>query len=102
MIRTQAEADAYKGAGTAGLWRSATKKRPAMMTNDILEHGLLPVEEIAMLQARALKEIIDNQQAFANGEEIPDWHDFLEQISPEDAVEEAGCAGCTQHQLTDK
>lgn len=84
------------GQGTAGLWRSPTKTRPAMMTDYIRTHELLPSDEIDMLQARAPKEIIDNQQAFANGEEIPDWHDFLEQFSPEDALDElpTGCVGC--------
>lgn len=88
----------YKvGDGTAGLWRSPTKSKPAMMTDYIRAEGLLPSEEIDMLQARAPKEIIDNQQLFANGEEIPNWHDFLEQFSPEDALDEistaCGCAG---------
>lgn len=86
-----------QGSGTAGLWRSATKKKPAMMSDYIREHGLLPAEEIDMLQSRVPKEIIDNQQAFSNGEEIPDWHDFLEQFSPEDALDElpGGCQGCS-------
>ena len=67
-----------------------------MMTDYILEHKLLPEEEVRELQARAPKEIVDNQQAFANGEEFLDWHDFLEMFSPEDAVEESPggiCAG---------
>lgn len=86
----------YKvGDGTAGLWRSATKTKPAMMTDFIVAEGLLPAEEVLMLQERAPKEIIDNPQAFANGEEIPNWHDFLEQFSPEDALDEVpGCGGC--------
>ena len=87
----------YKvGDGTAGLWRSATKTKPAMMTDFIVAEGLLPEEEVRMLQERAPKEIIDNQQAFANGEEIPNWHDFLEQFSPEDALDEVpgACGGC--------
>ena len=84
----------FAGKGTAGLWRSATKTRPAMMTDYIRSEGLLPADEIQMLQERAPAEIIDNQQAFANGETIPDWHDFLEQFSPEDAVDEIACTGC--------
>ena len=88
----------YKvGDGTAGLWRSATKTKPAMITDFILSEGLLPAEEVAMLQERAPKEIIDQQQAFANGELIPSWHDFLEQFTAEDALDELpGCGGC-QH-----
>lgn len=84
------------GSGTAGLWRSATKTRPAMMTDYIRDHNLLPADEIATLQARAPQEIVDTIQAFANGEDILNWHDFLEQFSPEDALDElpGGCAGC--------
>ncbi len=84
------------GSGTAGLWRSATKTRPAMMTDYIRDHHLLPADEIEMLQARAPQEIVDTIQAFANGEDILNWHDFLEQFSPEDALDElpGGCAGC--------
>jgi len=85
------------GDGTAGLWRSATKTKPAMMSDFIRSEGLLPSDEIDMLQARAPKEIIDNIQAFANGEVIPSWHDFLEQFTEEDALDEIprGCAGCS-------
>lgn len=84
------------GSGTAGLWRSATKTRPAMMTDYIRDHHLLPADEIEMLQERAPQEIVDTIQAFANGEDILNWHDFLEQFSPEDALDElpGGCAGC--------
>lgn len=87
------------GDGTAGLWRSRTKSRPAMMTDFIRAEGLLPSDEIDMLIARAPTEILDRQAAFANGEEIPDWHDFLEQFTPEDGLEDLspcnGCSGCT-------
>ena len=70
-----------------------------MMTDFIRSEGLLPEEEIDRLIEQAPKEIVDNQQAFANGLEIPSWHDFLEQFTPEDAVEEiAGCSGCNMVQ----
>lgn len=85
------------GEGCAGLWRSKTKKRPAMMTDYIRSEGLLPAAEIATLRARAPKEIIDNQQKFANGESFLEWHDFLEMFSPEDALDEisgGACNGC--------
>lgn len=85
------------GKGTAGLWRSATKKKPAMMTDYIRQHELLPAAEIDELVSRAPLEIVDNQQAFANGEDFLSWHDFLEQFSPEDAVEELTCSGCTHY-----
>ncbi len=88
------------GAGCSGLWRKGTKKRPAMMTDYILQNNLLPAAEIIKLQAKAPEEIIQNQIAFANGELIPSWHDFLEMFSEEDALDELpnDCIGCNiQH-----
>lgn len=77
-----------------GLWRNGVKgtrggkKRPGKMTDYIREHKLLPAEEIDDLVRRAPQEIIDNQQAFATGDVIPEWHDFIEMFTPEDATEE--------------
>lgn len=88
------------GGGCSGLWRTKTKNRPAMMSDYIREHKLLSSEEIDDLQKRAPKEIIQNQIAFANGEEILSWHDFLEMFSEEDALDEItnDCIGCNiQH-----
>jgi hypothetical protein len=95
-----------------GLWRNGTKgtrggkKKPGKMTTYIREHGLLPAEEIDDLVSRAPTEILDNQQAFATGAEIPEWHDFIEAFTPEDALGDTGagshrlpmlggCNGCT-------
>lgn len=81
-----------------GLWRTSVKgtrggtKRPGSMTQYIVEQGLLPKEEVEELAARVPKEIIQNQQAFANGLEIPNWHDFLEAVTEEDAVGDPGQA----------
>lgn len=79
-----------------GLWRNGvkgirdpSKKRPGSMTVFIRDEGLLPADEIAQLRKDAPKEIIDSQMAFANGFEIPEWHDFLEAFTPEDE-----CDGC--------
>lgn len=95
--------------GVLGLWRRGRKgnrggkKMPGMMTQFIREHKLLPAEEIDHLMATAPQEIIDNQQAFAGGLEIPEWHDFIEQFTPEDMGEplpklnlqmKSVCAGC--------
>ena len=95
--KTPKRPEPYKvGSGTAGLWRSATKTKPAMISDFIRSEGLLPADEIDMLQERAPKEIIDNIQAFSNGEFIPSWHDFLEQFTEEDALNElpGACGGC--------
>jgi hypothetical protein len=77
-----------------GLWRNGVKGtrggkyRPGKMTDFIREHGLLPAEEIDFLVESAPRDIVHNQQAFANGFEIPEWHDFLEAFTPEDGVDE--------------
>jgi len=85
-----------EGTGCAGLWRSATKQKPAMMTDYIRSEGLLTASEIEHIQQHVSKEIVQNQQDFAAGEDILNWHDFLEMFSEEDALEELGhdCAGC--------
>jgi len=85
------------GAGCAGLWRRKTSKRPAMMTDYILSEGLLPAEEIRVLQKQAPKEIVQSQQAFAGGEDILNWHDFLEMFTEEDGLDELGhlCSSCS-------
>lgn len=85
------------GSGCAGLWRKTTKKRPAMMTDYIRSEGLLPEDEIMKLQQIVPDEIIQNQIAFALGKSIPDWHDFLEMFSEEDALDEIthDCIGCS-------
>lgn len=84
------------GKGCKGLWRESTKTRPAMMTDYIIENNLLSQDEVDKLQNIAPKEIIHNQQRFANGEMIPNWHDFLEMFSEEDALDELpnDCIGC--------
>ncbi|WDF77150.1 hypothetical protein PQ469_25010 [Mucilaginibacter sp. KACC 22773] len=84
------------GAGCAGLWRKRTKSKPAMMTEYIRAENLLPADEIARLQEQAPRDIIHNQQAFAGGEDILNWHDFLEMFSEEDALDELrhDCINC--------
>lgn len=87
---------ALQSKGVLGLWRRGVagtrggKKRPGMMTDYILEHGLLTKAEVDHLIETVPAEIISNQKAFANGLEIPNWHDFLEQFTEEDAVNEGG------------
>lgn len=77
-----------------GLWRNGVKgtrggkKKPGKMTDYIREHQLLPAHEIDHLVANAPQEILDNQQLFANGSEIPHWHDFIEAFTPEDGLDE--------------
>lgn len=77
-----------------GLWRNGVKgtrggeKKPGRMTDYIRDQGLLPSEEIDELIARAPSEILQKQSRYANGEEIPKWHDFIEAFTPEDAVDD--------------
>lgn len=95
-----------------GLWRNGikgtrdpSKKKPGKMTDYIREHGLLPAEEIDRLVREAPQEIVQNQQVFANGQDILSWHDFLETFTPEDGLDEEeglGCHGCVGNcHLTD-
>src|SRR5262249_31118499 len=60
--------------------------RPAKMTDYIRQHQLLPIDEIEQLIEEAPAEILENQARYANGLEIPEWHDFIEAFTPEDAV----------------
>lgn len=82
-----------------GLWRNGVKgtrggkKKPGRITDYIIEHKLLPAEEVEDLRRRAPAELIANQQAYANGEFIPSWHDFIEAFTPEDAVDEIPLPG---------
>ena len=66
------------GGGDVGIWCVEWK-------------GLLPAAEIDEIVNRAPGELIDNQRAFANGFEIPAWHDFIEMFTPEDAADEVTC-----------
>lgn len=83
------------GSGCAGLWRTATSTRPAMMTDYIRKHNLLFPSEIDHLQLTVPTRITDDQAAFAAGLDIVNWHDFLEMFSDEDAIDELGiCTAC--------
>lgn len=85
---------AQNSTGVLGLWRRGRKgtrggkKMPGMMTDYIREHKLLPEKEIDYLISISPAEIISNQAKFADGFQIPEWHDFLEAFTPEDALEE--------------
>ncbi|WP_143774017.1 hypothetical protein [Niastella vici] len=84
-----------------GLWRNGIKgtkngkPKPGRMTDFIIAEGLLSENEVNDLRQKAPIEIINNQAKFADGLEIPDWHDFLELFTEEDAVESIHpCSGC--------
>ena len=49
--------------------------------------GLLPEDEIDQLIRTVPEEIIENQQLYARGFEIPEWYDFLEAFTVEDGVD---------------
>ncbi|MEN0095933.1 MAG: hypothetical protein AAGB30_11160 [Pedobacter sp.] len=86
-----------------GLWRNGTKgtrggiKRPGKMTDFIIEEKLLPKIEVEKIWSSAPKDIIRNQEIFAQGGEIPDWHDFIEMFTEEDAINEnvINCTNCS-------
>lgn len=66
-----------------GLWGTGTKgtrggiRKPGRMTDFIVEEGLLTPENVQEIRRRVPLELIQSQQAFANGEYIPEWPDFL-------------------------
>jgi hypothetical protein len=55
------------GEGYAGLWREATKEKPAMMTDYILSAGLLDAGEVAALQTIAPRLIEQNITRYTRG-----------------------------------
>ncbi len=84
-----------EGSGCAGLWRKATRQKPAMMTDYILKEGLLPADEIIQLQMTAPAEILQRNKDYMHKHDILNWHDFLEMFSEEDAIDEIHkCTGC--------
>jgi hypothetical protein len=66
-----------------GLWGNGCKgtrggvKRPGRMTDFIVEEGLLPAAEVQRIRERVPLRLIENQEAFARGEDIPDWPEFF-------------------------
>lgn len=84
------------GKGCAGLWRSSTQSRPATMTEYILQERLLSAQEVFRLQQHGVTEIEQMQSLKDQGEDIINWHDFLEMFSAEDALHEGtyDCSGC--------
>lgn len=63
-----------------GLWGRTSRRRPGSMTKFIRDEGLLPGKEIDELIANVPTEIISNQQAFAQGEQIPTWPEYYERL----------------------
>lgn len=85
-----------------GLWRNGVKgtrggeKKPGRMTDYIRENGLLSASEIDRIENEIPKDIILNQERHADGIEIPNWHDFLQVVTEEDAIDEGlACQGCS-------
>lgn len=73
-----------------GLWRNGCKgtrgsePRPGSITEYIRQRGLLPSEEIDRLIAEVPTAIISQQEAFAHGEKIPTWAEFLSAVDDDD------------------
>jgi hypothetical protein len=51
--------------------------KPGSITEYIRQRGLVPSEEIDRLVAQVPTQIVAYQEAFAQGEEIPTWDQFL-------------------------
>ena len=52
-------------------------KKPGRMTDLIVEEGLLPAAEVQRIRQRVPLQLIENQEAFARGENIRDWPEFF-------------------------
>jgi hypothetical protein len=82
-----------------GLWRNGVKgtkggkAKPGRMTQYIMDHGLLPAEEVEKLEREAPKEIVDKINQHALGLQTPAWHDFIEAFTPEDGLDEIPLPG---------
>ncbi|WP_130855635.1 hypothetical protein [Olivibacter jilunii] len=74
------------GSGCAGLWRRATRQRPAMMTDYIRDHELLPIAEIEDLQQWAPLLIEQRLHEYRAGKAISDWRHFLDMLCPPDEL----------------
>lgn len=61
------------------------------ITDFIREEGLLEADYVDELVENAPLEIMRNQERHRAGIEIPSWHDFLEQFTPEDAEDDVEC-----------
>ncbi len=65
------------GQGCAGLWRKASKKKPAMMTDYIRAQGLLPASEIDAIWTAVPKDLIQFQEAFSEGQHMDELSKFI-------------------------
>jgi hypothetical protein len=72
------------GDGCAGLWRSKTKAKPALMTEYIRSKGLLPEAEIDEIWNSTPRDLIAFQEAFAEGQHLDELSKFIKQhgLSP--------------------
>jgi hypothetical protein len=73
-----------------GLWRNGikgvrdpSKRKPGMMTDFIREEQLLPAGEIDQIFNQAPQELIQRNEAFANGLQVESWDEVLEGLGAE-------------------
>ena len=82
-----------------GLWRNGVKgtrsgkPKPGRITDFIRQQKLLPEDEIDRLWNTAPTMIVADQDAYRLGLKTPNWHDFIEAFTPEDAVDEIPLPG---------
>jgi hypothetical protein len=73
-----------------GLWRNGTKgtrggeRKPGRMTDFIVMEGLLPGPEVTALRKRVPLEIVQTQEEFAAGADVPTWDEFFCSLDTED------------------
>jgi hypothetical protein len=70
-----------------GLWANGCKgtrggvKKPGRMTDFIVEEGLLSAAEVERIRKRVPLQLVENQEAHARGDDIPDWPEFFCQVN---------------------
>jgi hypothetical protein len=66
-----------------GLWANGCKgtrggeKKPGTMSQFIEDEGLLSAREVAHIRERVPLELVANQEAYAEGDAIPSWPEFV-------------------------
>jgi hypothetical protein len=81
-----------------GLWANGCKgtrgsvKKPGRMSDYIAGEGLLPSAEVERLRRRVPLELIDSQERYAAGEDIPSWPEFFCGLSECGLSEDADAA----------
>jgi hypothetical protein len=90
-----------------GLWANGCKgtrgsvKKPGRMSDYIAGEGLLPSAEVERLRRRVPLELLDNQERYAAGEDIPSWPEFFCGLNEDAEAEGANAAEAAEVHVND-